>query len=70
MTSVFSQKEYDSSIADKIEQQLIKDTEELDSSLNSFFNVRSKAINARKLALAKYEEEMFAIGDADLEPIA
>lgn len=70
MTGVFSQREYDSSVADKIEQELIKDTEELDSSLSSFLNIRSKAINARKLALAKYEEEMFAIGDADLDPIA
>ena len=70
MSTVVSQREYDSSVAEKIERELIKDTEELDNALNSFINIRSKAVNARKIALAQYEEDMFAIGDGDLEPIA
>ena len=67
--SILSQKEYDSSVADKIERELIKDTEELDRAMNSFLSIRSDAVHARKVALAKYEEEILAIGDSDLDLI-
>ena len=60
-----SKGEYDSSVADKIMKQLLKDSEDLTTSLEGFINTRGHAIYSQKLALAAYDDEIAAIIDPE-----
>jgi len=59
--------DYDSTVADKIVNQLIKDSEDLTTSLQGFINTRGKIVQSQKLALATYDEEIAAINDSEAD---
>lgn len=48
----------ESSISDKLIRQLARSSEDLTRSLESFTSQRAVAVEAQKLALVAYEEEM------------